>query len=119
MCGVCASGWRRFRRRDDSAAVSGAGAEDVSPSACADQTSAQTAREDAGYDNMLRFEQYEIWLQNGEHWELYAWFPEFEVATAVAHSRARRVRLVHAVFEDGKRVQEEILADLGATRENP
>ncbi len=68
---------------------------------------------------MSRFEQYEIWVLNGDRWELSAWFAEFDAATAVAHSRARRVRLVHAIFEDGKRVQEEILADLGATREKP
>ncbi len=69
---------------------------------------------------MSRFEQFEVWIFNGGRWELSACFAEFDVATEVARSRAgRRVRLIHAIFEDGKRVQEEVLADLGSTREQP
>jgi len=41
------------------------------------------------------------------------------VASAVARNYTYRMKLVHAVFEDGRRVQEETLAELGATRHKP
>ncbi len=68
---------------------------------------------------MARFEQYEIWVLNGDRWEITSWFRDFEVASAVARGRSRRVRLIHAVYENGKRVQEEVIAEVGTTRERP
>ncbi len=68
---------------------------------------------------MPRFEQYEIWVLNGDRWEISSWFRDFDVASAIATGRSRRVRLIHAVYEDGKRVQEEVIAEVGATRERP
>ncbi len=68
---------------------------------------------------MSRFEQYEIWVLNGERWEIAAFFPDLDIASAVARSRKQRVRLIHAVYESGKRVQEEILAEVGSTRQKP
>ena len=67
----------------------------------------------------MRFEQYEIWVLNGERWEMVSWFRDFEVASAVARGRSRRVRLIHAVYEGSKRLQEEIIAEVGDTREKP
>ena len=67
----------------------------------------------------MRFEQYEIWVLNGEHWEMVAWFHDFSVASAVARGRSRRVRLIHATYENGSRVGEEIIAEVGATRDHP
>ena len=67
----------------------------------------------------MRFEQYEIWVLNGERWEMLSWFRDLEVASAVARGRSRRVRLIHAVYEGSKRVQEEIIAEVGDTREKP
>ena len=67
----------------------------------------------------MRFDQYEIWVLNGNRWELIGAFRDFDVAATVAGSRVRRLRLVRAVYEDGKRVQEDVLADVGSTRENP
>ncbi len=67
----------------------------------------------------MRVEQYEIWILNGERWELTSCFCELEVASAVARSRSRRVRLIRAVYDEGKRVQEEVIAEVGATREKP
>ena len=67
----------------------------------------------------MRFEQYEIWVLNGERWEMVSWFRDFEVASAVARGRSRRVRLIHAVYEGSKRLQEEIIAEVGDTREEP
>lgn len=68
---------------------------------------------------MVRFEQYEIWILNGDRWEVASWFRDFEVASAVAGGRSRRVRLIHAVYEDGKRVKQEVIAEVGSTREHP
>ena len=67
----------------------------------------------------MRFEQYEIWVLNGERWEMVSWFRDFEVASAVARGRSRRVRLIHAVYKGSKRLQEEIIAEVGDTREEP
>jgi hypothetical protein len=68
---------------------------------------------------MPRFEQFEIWKLTGEQWELVAWFQDFAVASAVAGNYSYRMRLVHAVFEDGARTHEDVLAEVGATREHP
>ena len=67
----------------------------------------------------MKFEQYEIWKLAGEQWELVAWFRDFDVASAVAGNYAYRMRLVHAVIEDRERVHEDVIAEVGATREHP
>ncbi len=67
----------------------------------------------------MRFEQYEVWKQVGDGWELIAWFRDFAVASAVAGNYSYRMRLVHAVFENGTRTHEDVLAEVGATREHP
>lgn len=67
----------------------------------------------------MHFEQYEVWKQTGEQWELVAWFRDFDVASAVAGNYSYRMRLVHAVFENGERTHEDVLAEVGATREHP
>ncbi len=68
---------------------------------------------------MSRFEQFEIWVLNGERWEFLASFADFDVANAVARARPHRVRLLHVVYEEGKAVAQEVLAEIGATREEP
>jgi hypothetical protein len=71
---------------------------------------------------MDRFEQYEIWgllPGNSSRWQLVAAFHDFEVASAVAARRGRGVRLVRAVYEDGKLAEQHVLAEVGSTRENP
>ncbi len=68
---------------------------------------------------MARFEQYEIWAQNGDKWELTSSFRDFDVASAVASSRTTRVRLMHVIYEDGQVVEKQVLAEIGATREHP
>ncbi len=67
----------------------------------------------------MRFEQYEIWVPNDGHWEMIGTFRDFDVAATVASSRGRRLRLVRAIYEEGQRVQEDVLADVGSTREEP
>lgn len=65
---------------------------------------------------MARWEQYEVWAQNGPKWEMIGAFDDFEVASAVARNRSSRMRLIHATYQDGKRVAEDVLAELGITR---
>jgi hypothetical protein len=69
---------------------------------------------------MDRFEQFEIWAtrpDNPSRWEMVAAFRDFEVASAVASRRGRRVRLVHSIYEEGKLVKQEVLAEVGDTRQ--
>ena len=68
---------------------------------------------------MARWEQYEIWVRDGDDWELIAAFADLGVAQTVAHGRRSGVRLVHAVIEDGKPVQRDTLAEIGVVREHP
>lgn len=71
---------------------------------------------------MDRFEQYEIWglvPGNDSRWQLVAAFRDFEVASAVAARRGRGVRLVHAIYEDGRLTEQQVLAQVGSTRESP
>jgi len=65
---------------------------------------------------MEQWEQFEVWSQNGTQWEMLAFFQDFEVASAVARNRSSNMRLIHAVYQDGAKVQQQILAELGATR---
>ncbi len=67
----------------------------------------------------MRFEQFEIWVLYGGRWELASVFRDLDVASAVARGRSRRVRLIRAVYEDGKRVQDDVIAEVGSTREQP
>ena len=68
---------------------------------------------------MARFEQYEVWEFNDERWEMVASFRDLDLANAMARRRSYRVRLVRVTYEDGKAVQQEVLTDIGATREKP
>jgi hypothetical protein len=68
---------------------------------------------------LARIEQYEIWVANGEKWELTSAFRDFDVASAVARSRSTRIRLMHVVYEDGQVVEKQVIAEIGATREQP
>ena len=65
---------------------------------------------------MARWEQFEVWTQNGEKWEMLASFHDFELASAMARTRSNKMRLIHAVYENGKMVEQDILAELGSTR---
>ncbi len=68
---------------------------------------------------MARFEQFEIWEFNGGKWEFIASFRDFEVANVMARRRTYRVRLMHVVYENGKPVEQEVLTEIGATRQEP
>ena len=66
---------------------------------------------------MARWEQYEVWIHNHGKWELIASFSDFEMASAVARNHVSRMRLIHAVYEDRKLVSQDLLAELGMTRD--
>ena len=68
---------------------------------------------------MARFEQFEIWVLKGGHWQFSASFQDFDVASAVARNRSSRVRLIHAVYEDNKCVEQEVIAEVGTIRAHP
>jgi len=67
----------------------------------------------------MRWERYEVWTLEGEKWQLTAAFREFDMASQVTRARSNRVRLVHAVYENDRRLEEHILAELGSTRPAP
>jgi len=48
--------------------------------------------------------------------EMLAFFQDFEVASAVARTRSSNMRLIHAVYENGVVVDQQVLAELGVTR---
>jgi hypothetical protein len=67
---------------------------------------------------MERWEQYEIWgLTSARRWEFVAAFHDFDVASAVASRRGHGVRLVHAVYVDGKLAEQEVLVEVGQSRQ--
>jgi hypothetical protein len=68
---------------------------------------------------MARFEQFEIWEHNRGRWEFIASFKDFDVAHVMARKRSYRVRLMHVVYENGKPVEQEVLTEIGATRDEP
>ncbi len=68
---------------------------------------------------MARFEQFEIWEFNRDRWEFLAAFPDFEIANAMARGRSYRVRLMRVVYEDAKSVEQEVITEIGATRQTP
>jgi len=65
---------------------------------------------------MARFEQYEVWIQSGESWVLSSSFADMEVAAAVARERGARVRLLRAVYEGPKLIEQQVIAEIGALR---
>jgi len=68
---------------------------------------------------MARFEQYEVWASTKGQWGLVASFQDVDVASAVFKNRTYRQRLVHAVYEDGKLIHQDVIAEVGGTREEP
>ncbi len=65
---------------------------------------------------MSLLEQFEVFQLAGGHWEFVAGFPVLAPATEIARTRGANVRVVRASYENGKRVAEDIIVDLGATR---
>ena len=68
---------------------------------------------------MARFEQFEIWEFNHGRWNFTASFRDFDVAQVMASKRRYRVRLLQLVYENGKAVDQQVLSEIGATRDEP
>jgi uncharacterized DUF497 family protein len=68
---------------------------------------------------MERWEQYEIWAPaSGEsRWQFVAAFHDFDIASAVAKKRGTHVRLIHAKYVGGKLAEQQVILDLGKTRQ--
>lgn len=67
---------------------------------------------------MERFEQFEVWESNNGKWSLIGAFRDFDIANALAHRRSYRVRLTRAVYQDNQAVQQDVLTEIGATRQD-
>jgi hypothetical protein len=65
---------------------------------------------------MARWEQFEVWVLHGAKWSMVAAFNDFELASTVSRNRTERMRLIHTVYENGKVVEQDILAELGMVR---
>jgi hypothetical protein len=66
---------------------------------------------------MAKWKQYELWVQTGESkWEMIGVFPNSEVPTAVANSRARRARLIEVQYDGSKLLGQEVIAEIGTGR---
>lgn len=63
-----------------------------------------------------RFEQFEIWQLVDNEWEILAYFQDLDVASAMAQPRSNPIQLKRAKYDEGKLVEEEVLAEVGARR---
>lgn len=68
---------------------------------------------------MERWEQYEIWAPASDpsRWQFVAAFHDFDVASAVAKARGSHVRLIHAKYVGGKLAEQQVILDVGKTRQ--
>ncbi|HLJ90602.1 MAG TPA: hypothetical protein VKZ53_27585 [Candidatus Angelobacter sp.] len=65
---------------------------------------------------MIRTEQYEVWTQKGERWEMLGSFQELDMATALTKNRSGRQRIICVTYEYGKMISQESIAELGTPR---
>jgi hypothetical protein len=68
---------------------------------------------------MAEWDQYEVWVEKRGKWELVASFREFAVASAVARNYSYRMRLIHAHYDNDKLLRQDVIAEVGTTREHP
>ena len=68
---------------------------------------------------MEQWEQYEIWAPASDpsRWQFVAAFHDFDVASAVAKARGSHVRLIHAKYVGGKLAEQQVILDVGKTRQ--
>jgi hypothetical protein len=68
---------------------------------------------------MAKWKQYELWVQTGESkWEMIGVFPNTDLATAVANTRARRARVIEVLYDGSKLLGQEIIAEIGTGRQD-
>ena len=56
---------------------------------------------------------------NQGKWEFIASFVDFEVASAVFRNRTYRQRMLHVVYEGKTMMKQDVIAEVGSTREEP
>jgi hypothetical protein len=81
----------------------------IHPAAANAQTWATLSR-------MNKFQQFEVWQMEDEHWDLISSFQEFDTAYAITQNRKHRVRLLKVTYESGQSVAQEVIAEFGANR---
>jgi hypothetical protein len=63
---------------------------------------------------MAKWSQFELWVQTGEKkWEMIGVFPDAELPTILAKSRARRARLIEVRYDGSKMLGQEVIAEIG------
>jgi 1,2-phenylacetyl-CoA epoxidase PaaB subunit len=65
---------------------------------------------------MARWQHYEVYVQQGDRWNLLGSYINAEAASAVARARWERVRRVRVTFVDSTRIREEVLVETAAIR---
>ncbi|HWR14216.1 MAG TPA: hypothetical protein VN577_05280 [Terriglobales bacterium] len=68
---------------------------------------------------MARFEQYEVWEVQEGRWNFVASFTDFDTAYSISRNRKDRVRLLKVTYEGSQMLEQEIIAEVGATRIEP
>lgn len=68
---------------------------------------------------MWRFQQFEVWQSTEGKWDQIASFLTCDVALALTSNRAHPVRLLKVTYENGHAVEQEVVAEVGATRSEP
>lgn len=67
---------------------------------------------------MARWKQYELWVPAGENkWEMVGVFPTLELPTAMASARVTRARVIEVLYDGGKLLGQEVVAEIGVGRE--
>jgi hypothetical protein len=67
---------------------------------------------------MAKWKHYELWVQAGEKkWEMVGVFPDTDIPTSMAGMRGGRSRLIEVLYDDSKLLGQEIIAEIGLSRE--
>ncbi len=65
---------------------------------------------------VAELEQYEVWVFRAGRWQMIAAFFDLDLASAVASKRNSRVKIVHALYEEGRLKDTEVIAEIGNIR---
>jgi hypothetical protein len=65
------------------------------------------------------FQQFEVWQMSKDRWEQVASFVDFDVAYGLTKNRTSQVRLLKVTYEGDGTAQQEVIAEVGATRSEP
>jgi hypothetical protein len=67
---------------------------------------------------MARWKQYELWVQSSENkWEMVGVFPDAEMPALLARARNARARLIEVLYDGSKLLAQEVIAEIGVSRE--